>query len=173
MAINPVSKLQGLAVNLKPSRMIGRDEGFYADPDRRRVIRTTHVQGGRLVTYWEAPWAGVIEEIKATQQIAGGGGGGNNSCDVQVGPLGSLASVYAAAGDFVNLLDNDVAGTTSLRHGTATVGLGRLQTCTDGETRTRFNKGDLVYLVSTAGGGALGTVQLELTVAKELPTAGV
>lgn len=172
MAVSAVNKLQGTLNILNPSRWNGNDLGFFAIPDRKRVLPTTHVQGGRLVTYWIAPWTGVISEIRSVQQIAGGGAGGQNTIDVQVGPAGSLASVYAAAADGNSHLDNAAAATSQLNFPTATTGLGALTTCTDGQTRTKFNMGDVIYVVSAAGAGALGTVDIEITIERELPSTG-
>lgn len=173
MAVNPVDKLQGLSVNLKPSRFIGRDEGVYADPDRRRILKATHVQGGQNVTIHEMPWAGVIEGIKSVVQIAGGAGVLQNTSDVIVLHGGVPGSVYAIAADGDNFLENAAAGNVSRNFATAVAGSGRLQTCTDGETRPKFGLGDLIAITSTPAGILLGTVDFEVTIGKELPAAGV
>ena len=170
MAVNPISVLQGpFNSGIKPSRALGEDLFVLADADRRRSLKFTGVQAGRLAAFVTAPWAGVIEEIGAVQQVAGGGAGGQNTIDVQVGQIGALASVYAAGADGNLLLDNDVAGTQGLCFPTAVAGVGRLQLCTDGEYRAKFVKGDTIYVVLAAGAGALGTVDVEVVIAKELP----
>jgi hypothetical protein len=167
MAVNPIEQPQAFSAAFKPS-VAAADSNAYRD-EFRRTLRATHVQGGRLVTYYRAPWAGVISKIQSIQQIAGGGAGGQNTVDVQVGPtVGTLASVFAAAADGNNLRDNDAAGTTQLNFPTAIAGLGILVACSDGISRTKFNKGDLIYIVSAAGAGALGTVDILVEIEKEL-----
>jgi hypothetical protein len=165
MAVNPIEKLQYFSAAHKPS-VDAQDGNIYRD-EFRRVLDATHVQGGRLVTYHRAPWPGVISKIESVQQIAGGGAGGQNTVDVQVGALGALASVFVLAADGNNLLDNDVAGTTAQNFPTAAAGVGYLQTCSDGETRPKFNKGDVIEIISAAGAGALGTVDVHVTIERE------
>lgn len=160
MAINPVEQLQNFNGAFKPS-VAASDLAVYLG-DFRRELKSVMVAAGKLVHYWRMPWAGVIESIRTVQQVVGGGGA--NGCDVQVGPLGSLVSVYAAAGDFVGLDGAAAVGTESLNFPTGGAGVGALQVCSDGVSRVKFNKGDVIYAVSNAA----GTQEVIITIAKEM-----
>jgi len=167
MAVNPIEKLQYFGAAHKPS-VDAFDSNAYRD-EFRRVIPIVLVQGTRLVEYHQMPWAGVIESIKTIQLVAGGGGGGQNAIDVQIGPLGSTATVFAAAADGNVALDNAAAcAAVHPTFPTAIAGLGALQTCSDGQTRPKFNMGDILYAVGNPAAGAMGTVLIEVTIAKEM-----
>lgn len=167
MAVTAVEKPQYFSAAFKPS-VQARDLAGYLD-EFRRQLKTVHVQGAKTVHYFRAPWAGVLESVRSVQQIAGGGGGAQNVVDVSVGPtFATLASCYALAADGNNLLDNAAAGTEQLNFPTAIAGLGILTACSDGELRTKFNKGDLIAVTSTAGAAALGTVEIIVEIAREM-----
>lgn len=160
MAVNPIEKPQGFLSHLSPTAAAGSLDRYLAE--FRRVYRCTHTQGAKTSTVLVAPWAGVIESIRSVQQIAGGGLGVQTTVDVLVGPAGAPVSVYVAAADGNNLTDASLAGETQLNFPTA-----GLEACSDGETRRKFAKGDLLFVVS-GGAPGFGVADVEITIAQEL-----
>lgn len=156
---------------MKPSRIAG-ELHVWLQPDRFRVLSCVHAQGGQTVSGLVMPWDGVIESIRATQQVAGGGAGGQNLVDVLISPLagGGPTSLYTAANDGNIPLDNAAAGTTTLNYATAAA---LLVANNDGVSRVRFLKGDVLAVSSTPAVASLGTVLYEIEIAREFPIPAV
>jgi len=157
MAVDPNEYVQSPG-GLKPSRFA--NELTFWMQEMRQKLTAVLVQGGLTVGYWIAPWAGVIEKVRSTQLIAGGGGGAQNSITLSVG--GTDCLLLAADGN--TMLDNVVAGTSALTYPTD-----NLTACNDEVDRVQFNKGDTILLTGVAGAAALGTVQVEIEIAREYP----
>ena len=162
MAVDASEYIQNPNVaNLKPSRL-DNELAFWLG-DNRRTLAVVNAQGGLVVGYWVAPWAGVVESIRTTQLVAGGGAGGQNSITLTVGGV----NAFLAATDGNTVLDNDVAGTTALTAPTAGTAASF-----DGVARLHFAKGAVIALGAVAGAGAYGTAQTEIVIARECP-AGI
>lgn len=162
MAVNPNSYLQSPVRLQKPSRM-AFESPFWNDGDMRRHLAATLVGGGRLVEQWVAPWPGVIEEVRTTQQVAAAGAGLQNSIALTVGGV----NCFTLATDGNTLLDNVAAAASALTFPTA-----NLTACGDLVNRVRFNMGDVIALTGVAT-AAYGTARTDIIIARELPADAV
>lgn len=168
MAVNANRYPQALMDSgMKPSRFEG-ELLFWINPDMKRVLSAVHAQGGQVASRFIAPWDGVIEGVQVVQEIAGAGAVGQNSLTLSVAGV----SCFALATDGNTLLDAAPAGSTALTFPTS-VAAGALIANNDGVSRVRFLKGDVIALGSVAGGAQLGTVRIEIEIAREFPASAV
>jgi len=154
MAVDATSKVQSALAPFKPSVAASHLQIMAGD------FRNHHchlIAAAQIVFNIEAPWAGVIEEVKSTQVVAGGGAAQNSVTLTSGG-----TNCYAAAGDGNTFLGNATASTSALNYPTDNLTLQD-----DGEYRVEFNKGDNIILTSV--GANHGTVQYEMKIAQKMP----